>query len=428
MIVLLVEGARDMEKRLINDFEKTYKRITFFYYLCLFGFTIVILVIGGKNNVFLSGVAWIITYFVLKTLRNYGYSKEIYYKIKDKFSEDLDISFVLQAFNSFVQNKKRVDYGNVLFGYLNYLAIACEFEEFRRVYSENRVDIQKRLSKSQLSVLLNIFLGICEDRSRYKESLFKHIYTSYHTKKGKLSRLQSHLRQKDILHEISQHYSLGEYELILIKVAEIEQDGFENNNIKLLLLSMKERSLYHLNKEWHLPDERQSKILAGLKWKYLIENGQEYRYEGAEEVIALIDQDIQHCSSKFADCLKIILKRVLITLLVIFLVVCAFFLFIKYELSWKKTTINIYNNIDNGYEVKFEQIGEALFFGDHDVRITLKDARGKKVDHIDATIANDGGTLTEYNAIVSWDNYKVKVTLRGSEQEDKVYEFSYEQP
>lgn len=125
---------------------------------------------------------------------------------------------------------------------------------------------------------------------------------------------------------------------------------------------------------------------------------------------------------------KTIFAIVIITLVVIFLVVGAFFLYVKYESSWKKTTIAVYNNTDNGYEVVFEQVGEAFTFGPHNVKITLKDANGKKVDHIDATIFNDGGTLTEHNTIVSWDDYKITITLRGCEQKDEVYEFYYEHP
>lgn len=123
---------------------------------------------------------------------------------------------------------------------------------------------------------------------------------------------------------------------------------------------------------------------------------------------------------------KTILIISIITLLVISLVVGALFFYTEHASSSKKTTIAVYNNTDNGYQVVFEQVGEPFTFGPHNVKITLKDASGKKVDHIDTKISNDGATLSEHNAIVSWEDCKVKVTLRGDEQKDVVYEFYYE--
>ncbi len=123
---------------------------------------------------------------------------------------------------------------------------------------------------------------------------------------------------------------------------------------------------------------------------------------------------------------KTILIIGIITLLVIALIVGALVFYEEYESSSKKTTIAVYNNTDNGYQVVFEQVGEPFTFGPQNVKITLKDTSGKKVDHIDTKIFNDGAALSEYNAIVSWEDYKVKVTLRGDEQKDVVYEFYYE--
>ena len=123
---------------------------------------------------------------------------------------------------------------------------------------------------------------------------------------------------------------------------------------------------------------------------------------------------------------KTMITIVTITILAILFVVAALFLYIKYESSWKKTTIAVYTNTENGYEVVFEQVGEAFTFGPHNVKITLKDASGKKVDQIDATIFNDGATLSEYNATVHWEDSKVIITLHGCEQKDEVYEFFYE--
>ena len=125
--------------------------------------------------------------------------------------------------------------------------------------------------------------------------MFKYVYSSYHNKKGQLSRLGSHLRERDILQELSQHYILNEYEFIIGKISVLEKNDISDNYVKFLLQSMKERSLYHLGKECKFPEEEQRQILSGYKWWYLIEMGQEYCYEEVEDFIAMIDYDLERC-------------------------------------------------------------------------------------------------------------------------------------
>ena len=125
--------------------------------------------------------------------------------------------------------------------------------------------------------------------------MFKYVYSSYHNKKGQLSRLGLHLRERDILQELSQHYILNEYEFIIGKISELEKNDISDNYVKFLLQSMKERSLYHLGKECKFPEEEQLQILSGYKWWYLIKMGQEYCYEEVEDFIAMIDYDLERC-------------------------------------------------------------------------------------------------------------------------------------
>ncbi|MBO5415431.1 MAG: hypothetical protein J6A83_02225 [Clostridia bacterium] len=98
-------------------------------------------------------------------------------------------------------------------------------------------------------------------------------------------------------------------------------------------------------------------------------------------------------------------------------------MFLKYHFSWKKTTIAVYENPDNGYSVVFEQLGMPFFFGASNVRITLEDEQGRKVERIETQIYNEGG-VEKRNAEVLWEDDKVTVILSGCEQNDEAYEFS----
>ena len=92
-------------------------------------------------------------------------------------------------------------------------------------------------------------------------------------------------------------------------------------------------------------------------------------------------------------------------------------------MNWKITTIATYENVENGYSVVFEEIGEAKFFGPSHVRVTLNDENGLRIDYVETTILNDGARLYEDHAFVLWKNDKVEITLDGSEQEPQIIEF-----
>ena len=115
----------------------------------------------------------------------------------------------------------------------------------------------------------------------------------------------------------------------------------------------------------------------------------------------------------------------MIVVLTILLLLSSFFLYAKYQMSWKRTSIAVYENDENGYRIVFEEIGEAFTFGPSHVRITLKDEKGKEVNFVDTHISNDGARLYEENAQVLWEDDKVQITLIGCEQEDEIIEFDY---
>ena len=117
-----------------------------------------------------------------------------------------------------------------------------------------------------------------------------------------------------------------------------------------------------------------------------------------------------------------ILKVFLGIVVGIVIVLSSIILFFKYEFDWKRTTIAKFENQENGYSVVFQEIGSAFLFGSSDVRVLLKDERGKVVDKIVSEIGNDGSTLGKWNITVSWTHTGVHITFHGQEQKDEFHE------
>ena len=122
---------------------------------------------------------------------------------------------------------------------------------------------------------------------------------------------------------------------------------------------------------------------------------------------------------------KVILKALIALLLVSVLAIGMLAIYLTYAMNWKKTTIAEYTNDENGYTVVFEQVCDAFLFGPHKAKVTLKDARGRKVASVTTTIYNDGAYLRQWNADVVWETDRARVTIRGAEQEDEVIELYY---
>ena len=122
---------------------------------------------------------------------------------------------------------------------------------------------------------------------------------------------------------------------------------------------------------------------------------------------------------------KVILKALIALLLVSVLAIGILAIYLTYAMNWKKTTIAEYTNYDNSYTVVFEQVGDAFLFGPHKAKVTLRDARGRKVASAVTTIYNDGGYLSKWNADVVWETDRARITIRGAEQEDEVIELYY---
>jgi hypothetical protein len=89
--------------------------------------------------------------------------------------------------------------------------------------------------------------------------------------------------------------------------------------------------------------------------------------------------------------------------------------------------IATYNSPDGQYSLVFEQVGDPAWpFGPTDVRLTLKDGDGKRIEQIDAQINDDGANAGEHNvASVTWNDDEVVVVLRASEMKDKEIKIPY---
>ena len=117
--------------------------------------------------------------------------------------------------------------------------------------------------------------------------------------------------------------------------------------------------------------------------------------------------------------LKRILKWVIVIFASLLAIIIAFFLFLKYEMSWKLSYVGEEISPDGQYRLLFQQIGEPDFpFGYSHAKITLYDGE-KKVDSFNEDIADDGGQFRMANYSVEWMKKGVVVTFKGSEQADR---------
>lgn len=89
--------------------------------------------------------------------------------------------------------------------------------------------------------------------------------------------------------------------------------------------------------------------------------------------------------------------------------------------------IATYNSPDGKYSLLFEQMGSPDWpFGSVDVRLTLKNQKGKKIKRISTYVHNDGASAREWNIKdISWNDDAVVVILQGAEMEDEKVSISY---
>ncbi len=99
---------------------------------------------------------------------------------------------------------------------------------------------------------------------------------------------------------------------------------------------------------------------------------------------------------------------------------------IKYETSWKITTVGREDSPDGNYSLVFQSVGEPDWpFGASHAKVTLRDG-DRIIKSFREDIADDGGQFCSDNYSVEWMKYGVVVTFKGSEQPEKEVQVFYD--
>lgn len=93
-----------------------------------------------------------------------------------------------------------------------------------------------------------------------------------------------------------------------------------------------------------------------------------------------------------------------------------------YETELKITDVAQKTSPDSQYVAVFQEVGTPVWpFGPASVRVTVKEASGRKIEVIRTTVQDDGARMKPLNWKVTWGEDEAVITLNGSEQEDAVY-------
>ena len=120
-------------------------------------------------------------------------------------------------------------------------------------------------------------------------------------------------------------------------------------------------------------------------------------------------------------------SRIILTIFLIsvVIVIVGFYLVIAF---WNGTfnfmlsnEIATYNSPNGEYLLVFEQMGDPGWpFGPTDVRLTLKDQKGRIIERVSSKIYNDGASASKKSIrSVSWRDDVVVVVLQGDEMPDE---------
>ena len=88
--------------------------------------------------------------------------------------------------------------------------------------------------------------------------------------------------------------------------------------------------------------------------------------------------------------------------------------------KWKVSDVASFDSPDGSFRLLYQQLGEAEFpFGKTEVRLTVTDGNGRKLDSIDTAIHDDGAMANAGNVkSVIWGPDAVSVILQASEMPD----------
>lgn len=116
--------------------------------------------------------------------------------------------------------------------------------------------------------------------------------------------------------------------------------------------------------------------------------------------------------------LKVILGILLSIIVVISLLYGAFIYMIEYHVA------TVDKKSYNGYEVVMQSVGAPLFFSSADGRLLLK-KNDTIINKTDFVLSDDGGSIRDDIWSVSWYKDHVGVVIRGTEQDDTLYNLYY---
>lgn len=121
--------------------------------------------------------------------------------------------------------------------------------------------------------------------------------------------------------------------------------------------------------------------------------------------------------------MKKILFGIFITFIAIIIILIARFVYIT---EFRITDVAEFVNENNKYKIIFQAVGEPEWpFGRTKVKVTLVNAKNRKIKSFEEYISDDGATAREENIEVNWNTDYVEVILRGGEQEDDVHKLRY---
>ena len=141
----------------LHNYKKKYKRLYKSYIaaitVCSMMFCVAVLFAFIYNvNVILSGIIYIVLVFLVNTIVQVGYIKNIDTLIK-KYKDDQDLAFSSEIFSELLQDKTRRDYEFILVAYFKMLIITCQYDVIVKEYKINRPIILKKRTNIMLSLV-----------------------------------------------------------------------------------------------------------------------------------------------------------------------------------------------------------------------------------------------------------------------------------
>lgn len=198
--------------------------------------------------------------------------------------EDLEMELVLGIYEKLLSRKRRSDYSLLLVCYLQMLLLAGKFDQFIEVCYINKRKFSALHMGRDLTALRELLYSFEKDRGDYRKILQNQIRL--------LERLKKRNKNQEWILKIYHaklQYELKEYEKVLEILDTLETSEKYN---QLIIESYRQRCFYHLGKEYKEPTEMSYPFVAVLRWKTLVENGEEYFSSKSKEMIRLIEQGI----------------------------------------------------------------------------------------------------------------------------------------